>query len=246
MLWNYPEERYYDRWYTEPPEAQLTDAEIKSRLVERLRVNPATKDETLRVDVKMGVVILNGTVSTTLAKRAAGDDAWDTPSVTDVSNQIMVDGVEDGFGGIDIRDDTSKLIVADVMTPNPLSIDGRLPVTEAAQTMRDHDVGAVIVTFDGRLKGILTDRDIIVRLVADGLDPAETPAAEATSEHVHMVNVTDPARYAAQLMRSAAVRRLPVVDGEGRIVGIVSLGDLALALDRGSALAEISSTAPNT
>ena len=55
-----------------------------------------------------------------------------------------------------------------------------------------------------------------------------------------MVNVTDPARHAAQLMRSAAVRRLPVVDGEGRIVGIVSIGDLALALDRGSALAEIS------
>ena len=97
MLWNYPEERYYDRWYTDPPEAQLTDAEIKSRLVERLRVNPATKDETLRVDVKMGVVILNGTVPSTLAKRAAGDDAWDTPSVTDVSNQIMVDGTRRGL-----------------------------------------------------------------------------------------------------------------------------------------------------
>lgn len=87
--WIYPTGRYYYPWYDRLP-APLTDGDIKSTVVDRLRENPYTADEDLRVDVKQAVVILGGEVATTLAKRAAGDDAWDTPGVVDVSNQLTI------------------------------------------------------------------------------------------------------------------------------------------------------------
>jgi osmotically-inducible protein OsmY len=88
-FWMYPDARYYYQWYDEP-RREPTDGEIKSMVVDQLRVNRYTKDDDLRVDVKQGVVILGGTVRSSLAKRAAGDDAWDTPGVVDVSNQLVV------------------------------------------------------------------------------------------------------------------------------------------------------------
>jgi osmotically-inducible protein OsmY len=90
--WMYPDARYYDRWYDEEnlPSSEPTDGDIKAVLVERLQENPRTKDDDIRVDVKRNVAILTGNVSTSLAKRAAGDDAWDTPGVIDVSNQLLV------------------------------------------------------------------------------------------------------------------------------------------------------------
>ncbi len=86
--WTYPEDRYYYGWYDSKP--LLTDGDIKAILVERLRENPCTRDDDITVDVKRDVVILTGEVSSTKAKRAAGDDAWDTAGVVDVSNQLVV------------------------------------------------------------------------------------------------------------------------------------------------------------
>ncbi len=86
--WIYPDDRYYYGWYAAPPPTEPSDHEIKSDLVDRLRENPCTKDDYITVDVKKRVVILSGTVSSSLAKRAAGDDAWDTAGVVDVSNQL--------------------------------------------------------------------------------------------------------------------------------------------------------------
>jgi osmotically-inducible protein OsmY len=88
--WTYPGDRYYYGWYNQPPQSKPTDGEIKSNVVDRLRVNPHTKDHDLQVDVKQGVVILTGEVSSAVAKRAAGDDCWDTAGVVDVSNQLIV------------------------------------------------------------------------------------------------------------------------------------------------------------
>jgi len=89
-----PTERYYYGWYgsqQQPAEAShQTDGQIKSDVVDRLRQNVHTKDHTLTVNVQSGVVVLTGDVSTALAKRAAGDDCWDTPGVVDVSNQLRV------------------------------------------------------------------------------------------------------------------------------------------------------------
>jgi osmotically-inducible protein OsmY len=88
--WIYPSGRYYYPWYDELPSGPPTDGDIKSMVVDRLRENPYTIDEDLRVDVKQSVVVLGGEVASTLAKRAAGDDAWDTPGVVDVSNQLAI------------------------------------------------------------------------------------------------------------------------------------------------------------
>lgn len=92
--WAYPEDRYYYQWYGPEhlPPVEPTDGDIKSVVVERLRINPHTSDDHIRVDVKRNVVILTGDVSSPVAKRAAGDDAWDTAGVVDVSNQLQVEG----------------------------------------------------------------------------------------------------------------------------------------------------------
>lgn len=87
--WMYPESRYYYGWLREPWPLKPSDGDIKSTVVDRLRENPFTKDDDLKVDVKQGVVILGGEVANWVAKRAAGDDAWDTPGVVDVSNQLV-------------------------------------------------------------------------------------------------------------------------------------------------------------
>ena len=91
MPWIYPADRYYYRWYDEPVDPRpMTDGDIKSVVVNRLRENPWTKDDDIRVDVKRNVVILTGDISSARAKRAAGDDAWDTEGVVDVSNQLQL------------------------------------------------------------------------------------------------------------------------------------------------------------
>jgi osmotically-inducible protein OsmY len=96
MMWTYPNDRYYYPWYDESldDEAQAlpTDRDVKSTIVDRLRENPYTKDCDLTVDVNKHVVILSGEVESSRAKRAAGDDCWDTRGVLDVSNQLTVVG----------------------------------------------------------------------------------------------------------------------------------------------------------
>jgi osmotically-inducible protein OsmY len=88
--WAYPENRYYYEWYADESTHERSDMEIKQDLLDQIRSGPYADQYDINVDVKKGVVILTGAASTTVAKRAAGDDAWDTRGVTDVSNQIQV------------------------------------------------------------------------------------------------------------------------------------------------------------
>lgn len=90
LPWTYPDERYYYDWDEFDLRSVLTDGDLKSMIVDRLRDNPHTKDEDIGVDVEHNVVILTGWVRSPRAKRAAGDDAWDTHGVVDVSNQLTV------------------------------------------------------------------------------------------------------------------------------------------------------------
>ncbi|RVX40562.1 CBS domain protein [Nonomuraea polychroma] len=133
--------------------------------------------------------------------------------------------------------------VADVMTSHPATIEGDQPVSVAAALMRENDAGAVIVNDNGRMASIVTDRDIAVRVVADEKGP-QTPVREACSPSVEAVGPDTSIDQAVQLMRSHAVRRLPVVE-DGRAVGIVSLGDLAIERDPNSALGDISAAEGN-
>jgi CBS domain-containing protein len=134
--------------------------------------------------------------------------------------------------------------VDEVMTADPRTVAPDEPIATAARHMRDADVGAVVVVQDGRATGIVTDRDIVVRAIADGRDPQGTRVADVASEATVTVAPDQAATEAARLMREHDVRRLVVVQG-GRPAGIVSIGDLAVALDDESALADISAASPN-
>ena len=135
--------------------------------------------------------------------------------------------------------------IRELMTPNPVVLPGTASVHEAARAMRDADIGDVIVIENNQVCGIVTDRDIVVRTVAEARDPATTTLADICSHLLLVVSPTDSVEKAVQLMGTHAIRRLPVVEG-GQPVGMVSLGALAVERDPSSALGDISTTPPNT
>jgi CBS domain-containing protein len=136
--------------------------------------------------------------------------------------------------------------VREVMTADPITVSMQTSLAQAAAAMRELDSGDVLVVDGGgTLYGIVTDRDIVTRAVADGLDSTMTPVqAVITPSPVAVYPDDDPA-IAVALMREHAIRRLPVVDDSGRTVGVVSLGDLAIDRDEHSVLADISAAPPN-
>ena len=133
----------------------------------------------------------------------------------------------------------------DVMTPYPRCLEVNVPVQEAARLMESEEIGDVIVCEDGKVRGILTDRDIAIRAVAHGMDPTTTPVSEICTVDLTMLSPDDSVDKAVECMRDNALRRVPIVEGD-RPVGILSLGDLARVLDPSSALASISSAPPNS
>jgi CBS domain-containing protein len=134
--------------------------------------------------------------------------------------------------------------VQEIMTHDPVTVEVSTTLDEVARLMRDNDTGAVIATQTGKVRGIVTDRDIVVRAVADGRNPTDVRVADVSTGGVVTLNPQDGIDKAAQVMREQDVRRLPVVDGD-RPIGIVSLGDLAMERDENSALADISAAQPN-
>jgi CBS domain-containing protein len=132
----------------------------------------------------------------------------------------------------------------DVMTPNPTICRSDTTAREAAALMRDQDIGDVLVQDDGGGLGIVTDRDIVTRAVADGRNPAEVRLGEICTSDVKTVGVDTPVDEVIRVMSDAAIRRIPVCEGETP-VGIVALGDLARDRDPSSLLGDISSAPPN-
>jgi CBS domain-containing protein len=132
----------------------------------------------------------------------------------------------------------------DIMTQKPVTLQTSDTVTAAARSMRDGNIGDVVVLEDGRIQGILTDRDIVVRALAEGRDPERTTVGQICSRELTTLSPDTPIEAAVKAMRDKAIRRLPVVEGE-RPVGIVSLGDLAVERDPESALGGISAAPPN-
>lgn len=136
--------------------------------------------------------------------------------------------------------------ISDVMTPNPRTLAATDTLVAAAKVMRDDDIGDVIITRDGEgIIGIVTDRDLVIRAVADGLPIEDTQLGEIASSEIVTVAPDDDVDEAVALMRDKALRRLPVCKEDGTVVGIVSIGDLAEERDPDSALGEISSAPPN-
>ena len=135
--------------------------------------------------------------------------------------------------------------ISSVMTPNPVCVPRDASLSATAAIMRDSDIGAVVVMDDGRITGIATDRDLVVRGLADGADPVQTPVATVASPSAVALSADSSTADAVRQMRESSVRRLPVCDTAGNPIGIVSLGDLAEEMDPESALADISSATPN-
>jgi CBS domain-containing protein len=133
--------------------------------------------------------------------------------------------------------------VREVMTARPRSVTPQTPVSEVAQLMESDDVGSIPVVEGERLVGIVTDRDIVVRAIAKGKDPRGMPAAEVSSRELVTIDADDDLSEALKLMSQYQVRRLPVIEEDERLVGVISQADVALHAkekDAGEMLEEIS------
>src|SRR3954453_1944525 len=121
--------------------------------------------------------------------------------------------------------------VRDLMSSNPCSIDADKPVAYAAKMMRDEDVGLAPIVEGGRLVGTVTDRDIAIRVVAEGKDPESTKVKEIASIDLITVDPQQDLDEALRLMAQHQARRLPVVEEGGRLVGVVAQADVARSAD---------------
>jgi CBS domain-containing protein len=117
--------------------------------------------------------------------------------------------------------------IRDLMTDNPCSIDAEKPVAYAAKMMRDEDVGLAPIVQGDRLVGTLTDRDIAIRVVAEGRDPESTTVREVASTDLVTIDPEQSLDEALRLMAQHQVRRLPVVEEDGRLVGVLAQADVA-------------------
>jgi CBS domain-containing protein len=126
--------------------------------------------------------------------------------------------------------------ISEVMTPNPRTVAPGDSLQAAARVMRDEDAGAVPVVEDGRVTGVLTDRDIVIRAVADG--DFQAKVSDICSDDIVTCGPEMSTAEAAELMSEHQVRRIPVVDDDEKLVGIVSLGDLAVKEGRDSRMGE--------
>ena len=135
--------------------------------------------------------------------------------------------------------------VAVLMTKTVVQLPEETNLVDAARAMRDEDIGDVVVTARGVVAGLATDRDIVVRAVAEGKDPATTRLSDVITEGVVRVRQDASLDDAAELMREHGVRRLLVTDDADHVAGVISLGDLAAARDPASTLGSISSAPPN-
>jgi CBS domain-containing protein len=134
--------------------------------------------------------------------------------------------------------------IREVMTQNPELVSGDSTVADAAKLMRDKDFGGVLCGDGENVSGFLTDRDIAVRVVAEGKDPTSTTVSEVATTDLHTLSPDDSVEDAIELVRQHNIRRVPGVEG-AKPVGIVSIGDLAIERDEDSALADISAASEN-
>jgi CBS domain-containing protein len=120
-----------------------------------------------------------------------------------------------------------KKKISELMSPNPCAIDADKPVAYAARMMKDEDVGLAPIVEGDRLVGTLTDRDIVTRVVAEGKDPQSVSVREVASTDLVTIDPQQDLGEALQLMARNQVRRLPVVEEDGRLVGVVAQADVA-------------------
>ncbi|GAA0563786.1 CBS domain-containing protein [Paractinoplanes ferrugineus] len=122
----------------------------------------------------------------------------------------------------------AKVSVAEVMTRQVVYLPEATTLDEAAQAMRDRGIGDVVVTSGPTMVGLVTDRDIVIRAIAENLIPKQTTLGAITSHELIMVEQSATVEEAVRAMRERGVRRLLVCDSDRKVVGIISLSDVAL------------------
>jgi len=125
----------------------------------------------------------------------------------------------------------SSVRIGDIMTRRPRTVNPNATVADAAAMMRRLNVGSLPVCDGSRLVGMVTDRDITIRSSAEGRDPHLTPVRDVMTSGVAWATEDDPVEAAAKIMRDHRIRRLPIVDDHHSLVGVISLGDLAVDVD---------------
>ncbi|HEY0140898.1 MAG TPA: CBS domain-containing protein [Thermoanaerobaculia bacterium] len=139
--------------------------------------------------------------------------------------------------------------IRDVMTPNPQTVTQKDSIADVARIMKDQDTGIVPVVDGKKIIGMITDRDIVVRGIAEGKDIANSSVSDVMTKHVRSVQEDTPIHDVLQMMSSAEIRRVPVVNRNDELVGIVSIGDIASDTNNdrsvGKALENISEAPPN-
>jgi len=136
-------------------------------------------------------------------------------------------------------------LISEIMTTDPITVPTNATVAEAARLMREHAIGDVLVVDGDRLCGVVTDRDVVNRIVAEDRPAGQTPIGDICSTDPVAVRSDHEVSEAIALMRKHDIRRLPVVDDSDRPAGIVTLGDLAENQDPNSVLGDISAAPPN-
>jgi CBS domain-containing protein len=134
--------------------------------------------------------------------------------------------------------------VEEIMTRDPRTVSASDTIVDAARVMNESDIGDVVVVDGSEVRCIVTDRDIVVRAIAEGRDPQSTSVGDVCTSDLVTIEPGASVDDALAKMRQADIRRLPVVQ-DGRPVGIVSLGDLAVEREPDSTLADISAASPD-
>jgi CBS domain-containing protein len=132
----------------------------------------------------------------------------------------------------------------EIMSPDPVCMAATESVSAAARAMKENGIGTVLVVTDGRLHGLVTDRDIAIRVLAEDRDPLTTRIGDICSTELAVLGPDDDVERAARLVCERSVRRIPVVR-DGIPVGVVSIADLALGKDQRSAFSDVSAAPPN-
>ena len=147
------------------------------------------------------------------------------------------------------QQDDSRRLVRDVMTPNPASVSEKDSIKRVAEIMKREDAGVVPVVDGKKVIGIITDRDIVVRLLAEGKDCGKASVNDVMSREVRAVKDNTPINEVLQLMSREQIRRVPVTNSNNELIGIVSIGDIASdskeIVKVGRTVEEISEAPPN-
>jgi osmotically-inducible protein OsmY/CBS domain-containing protein len=196
----------------------IQSANVKTKIEEALKRNAEIEASNIRVSVANGKVKLEGQVRAWYERRLVEQAAWAVRGVQNVEVNLHVDHRMPPVGHFKVKD---------VMHKGTVSVELDTKISEVAKRLRDSDIGAVPVKANGEIVGIVTDRDLVCRALADRRDIDQTTAGQVMSKDVVVCSADEDIDTAIHTMERRQVRRLPVIDSRKSLAGMLSLGDVS-------------------